>query len=360
MTRTADTDLEQRLRAALRETAAAAPLRSPHSPPAASGQRARRPRRVMQAAAIAIPAVLAATVTAFALDGSGPAAQPTAAPMLVYYRVGAPAGRPLLAGLAARAVASPPLRAPAGDYLYQETESWNLSVAVSGQAVSTQVTPRLGEVWSTSRGPRRDIEREAATVAAGPLTAAEEAAARHAVSYGPASDVPVTPGTPMTSTRGLPLQPAALFQALAAVPGRHGPARLSSQIDVGYALQNLMIYLQYAPPSPALLSSVYRMVATFPGVTDAGWVTDRAGRPGVAIAVPIGGAGYEHSYRLIADPRTGQLLDAEDIQIDPSGIRIRTPFVFSYLVFIRSAVTHGFIRPRAARPGPPGNLVTRS
>jgi hypothetical protein len=179
-------------------------------------------------------------------------------------------------------------------------------------------------------------------VAPGPLTSGEENAALHAVAYGPPESIPVAPGTPMTSISGLPLKPTALFRVLATAGDGRTAARMSSQVDVGRALENLMIYLQYSPPTPALLSSAYRMLAMIPGVSDAGRVTDRAGREGVAIAVPVGGPGYEHSYRIIVNPGSGQLLGAEDIQIDPSGVRIPTPFVFHYVVFVRPGITRGF------------------
>jgi hypothetical protein len=42
---------------------------------------------------------------------------------------------------------------------------------------------------------------------------------------------------------------------------------------------------------------------------------------GLAISVPTGGTGQEHSWRLIVDPESGRLGDAEDIQIDPSAYK---------------------------------------
>jgi hypothetical protein len=83
------------------------------------------------------------------------------------------------------------------------------------------------------------------------------------------------------------------------------------------------------------------MLALFPGLSDAGRVTDRAGRHGIAIAVPVGG----DSYRLIADPQTGRILDIEDIQVKPNAVKLQTPFVVSYQLYLRSAVAQGLRRP---------------
>jgi hypothetical protein len=341
-------DLEGRLRAVLQADAERAPLRSPLTPPGGtSQQRARHVPRKRWVAGVGVPAVAAGLIAGLIVYGPGsvPSAAAATPPMLIYHQTGAPALTPLLSALAAKSRTLPPLRVSPGEYLYQETESWDLSVSVSNHVASSQVIPVLKQVWSTSSGgPRRDIERQAKPVSPSPLTAAEEAATRNAVTYGAATNVPVDPSAPMTSTHDLPLNPMALFRKLATVGGGHG-AQVSSQIDVGRALNNLMIYLEYSPPSPSLLSSTYHMLALIPGVSDAGRVTDRAGRHGIAIAVPVGGSGYEHSYRLIVDPNSGRLLDFEDIQIDPSGVNIPTPFVFHYVVFVRSALASDLSKP---------------
>jgi hypothetical protein len=223
-------------------------------------------------------------------------------------------------------------------------------VAVSADAVTSQVNPELQQAWSTPAGDiRRQIQQNAVPVAPGPLSQGEEAAARREAAYGPVTAEPALTAAenPLRALSSSTLSPQALFRELAtngmttAIPD----LQLSNQVDVGYALQALAAYLQYTPPSPGLLASVYRMIALIPGVSDAGWVRDRAGRQGLAIAVPAGGPGYEHSWRLIVDPGSGRLLDAEDIQIDPSAVKIPTPFVFSYTLFLRSQTTPALQRP---------------
>jgi hypothetical protein len=352
-----DEVFEQRLRRALYADACRAPLQ-PAVPPRPTGAGRMKgagrpgwlPRWAGPVAAGVTAAAVAAAVVAYG-TASPPRADAVTASMLSYRPAGAPAVGALLPALAARAARQPLRTPPPGGYLYQATETWYLAVAVSADAVTSQVIPKLEQSWSTSAGDiRRQTQQNATPVAPGPLSQSEEAAARREATYGPVTAEPALPAAenPLRALNSSSLSPQALFRELAdngitttALPD----PQLSNQVDVAYALQNLVAYLQYTPPSPRLLASVYRMIALIPGVSDAGWVRDRAGRQGLAISVPVDGPGHEFSWRLIADPGSGGLLDAEDIQVDPSGIKIRTPFVFSYTLFLRSQVTPILQRP---------------
>jgi hypothetical protein len=146
----AGNDFEVRLRNVLQAEAALAPLRSPLAPPADTSRRSvrRAGRRKWAAAGIGVPA-MAALVVAIVAYSPGSAASPAAAAtpaMLAYYRADAPAIAPLLSDLSARARRLPALRAAAGEYLFQETESWNLSVSVSHDVASSTVVPEVEEV----------------------------------------------------------------------------------------------------------------------------------------------------------------------------------------------------------------------
>ena len=270
--------------------------------------------------------------------------------MLSYHPSGAPEIGSLLPSLAARAARQSLLTPPIGGYVYQATETWYLAVAVGASSVTSQVIPKLQRTWSTSAGYiRRQTVQNAAPVAPGPLSPSEEAAARREAAYGPVTVEPALTAAenPLRTLNSSTLSPQALFRELAddGIKAAISDLQMSNQVDVGYALQNLVAYLQHTPPSPQLLATVYRMIALIPGVSDAGWVRDRAGRVGLAISVPTGGMGHEHSWRLIVDPESGRLLDAEDVQVDPSAIKIRTPFVFSYTLFLQSQTSSGFQRP---------------
>ncbi|MCM0673251.1 CU044_5270 family protein [Micromonospora phytophila] len=65
------------------------------------------------------------------------------------------------------------------------------------------------------------------------------------------------------------------------------------------------------PVSPQVRAAAYRMLAAMPGVTSLGRVTDRLGRPGVAVAVTRQGDFAKAQTRLIVDPATGQALAQE-------------------------------------------------
>ena len=344
-----DEGFENRLRQALHADAERAPLSPAVLPQIATASRRRRPGRLPRWAGPAAAGVTAAAVAAAVVvhGTSAPSrTEAVTAAMLSYHPSGAPEIGSLLPSLAARAARQSLLTPPIGGYVYQATETWYLAVAVGASSVTSQVIPRLQLTWSTPAGYiRRQTVQNAAPVAPGPLSPSEEAAARREAAYGPVTVEPALTAAenPLRTLNSSTLSPQALFRELAddGIKAAIPDLQTSNQVDVGYALQNLVAYLQHTPPSPQLLATVYRMIALIPGVSDAGWVRDRAGREGLAISVPTGGTGQEHSWRLIVDPESGRLLDAEDIQIDPSAIKIRTPFVFSYTLYLQSQTNSG-------------------
>lgn len=67
--------------------------------------------------------------------------------------------------------------------------------------------------------------------------------------------------------------------------------------------------LTTAPVDPAVRAAVYRLLAGLPGIEVLGPTGDAVGRRGTAIAVPDGDVLHE----LIIDPRTGAVLDTQDV-----------------------------------------------
>lgn len=258
----------------------------------------------------------------------------------VFDQAGAPAVTPLLARLSERASQLAAVDPPPNGYVYLAQQSWYLAVAV-GKSVSTKVVPTVTETWRSAAGPQLSIETPAAPLSAGLPSPAERSQSLRAVAHGRPVRERLSPRevAPFASVSGLSSQPRALFRQLAD-PGHFGwPTSLTNPVAVGHAMNSLVEYLDYSAPSPAFLGSLYRMLALVPGVSDAGRVTDRAGRPGIAIAVPTGGKGYWHSFRLIVDPSSGRLLDVEDIQLVRSALAIKPPFVYSYVVYLHTGVT---------------------
>jgi hypothetical protein len=68
--------------------------------------------------------------------------------------------------------------------------------------------------------------------------------------------------------------------------------------------------------SPALRSALFQVMASVQGVELLGQATDRAGRSGTEIASPM--SPYGLRYEIIVDHSTGQILQTEDVLVDPS------------------------------------------
>lgn len=67
--------------------------------------------------------------------------------------------------------------------------------------------------------------------------------------------------------------------------------------------------------SPALRSALYEIMAGLPGVTLLGTVTDHSGQSGIAIAGP---AADGTRPQVVIDPKTGQLLEEEQVIVNPA------------------------------------------
>jgi hypothetical protein len=68
--------------------------------------------------------------------------------------------------------------------------------------------------------------------------------------------------------------------------------------------------------SPALRSALFQVMASVRGVELLGHATDQAGRSGTDIASPM--SQYGLRYEIIVDHSTGQILQTEDVLVDPS------------------------------------------
>lgn len=68
---------------------------------------------------------------------------------------------------------------------------------------------------------------------------------------------------------------------------------------------------------PELRAALYKVAATIPGVELVGDVTDRAGRPGVAVAKTTTYWGSKQRFVLIFDPTTSALLGEEQVLLEP-------------------------------------------
>lgn len=271
--------------------------------PARSRTRRRWPERLAVAVIAAVSIAIAAVLVAHELSGS-PSSALAAIPPLTYHAPARPTtGRAVLLHLAAVAAAQPP-SAASGRYAYVKTAGWYLDTAVGGGRVTSRVDATTTESWLAADGSGRQIA--------------------HRSSVQPTDDWTVPAGKPLLA---LSSDPATIAKQLdQGHPVRLGPAeRFVSLHDIA---------LEQPLPPPAE-SAALRVLAGSPGLIDSGTVTDRAGRPGVAVSLDSAYSGLLTRHTLIFDPRTGRLLGDEETLIgDPGKLNVRTPAVISYTVYL--------------------------
>jgi hypothetical protein len=111
----------------------------------------------------------------------------------------------------------------------------------------------------------------------------------------------------ITELARLPADPAALRAfLLAPYPASY---QQSHPVQLVQRLFGEAADLTAAPVQPAVRAAVYRLLAGLPGIEVLGPVRDAIGRTGTALAIPDGQVLHE----LIIDPRTGAVLDTQDV-----------------------------------------------
>jgi hypothetical protein len=235
--------------------------------------------------------------------GAGPALAAIPAP-LHYTPVGvnAPSGRALLLALATTAARQPAPQPTSGRYAYVKTTGWYVTL---GQGPGAgQVFPQTSQSWLRPNGSGRVIN----TTGAGSGRTVDEL---H-VGSGPR-----------------------LFQ-LATTPGA-----VARQLAVGHPVsdgpqERLVAFADTAsqqPIPPAAEAAILRLIARTPGLVNRGTVSDRAGRPGVAISLDAPRLG--NAYTLILSPDAGQLLGIEQAALrDTANGEIRRGDVVSYTTIV--------------------------
>ncbi|MGK5672170.1 hypothetical protein ACSNOB_04910 [Micromonospora sp. URMC 106] len=87
--------------------------------------------------------------------------------------------------------------------------------------------------------------------------------------------------------------------------------------------------------NPAQRAAALRLLADLPGITAAGTVTDRAGRPGEAFAILSDAHGLPAQYTVIVDVATGALLGYEQMLTTAAGkLNVTIPAVISYRSYL--------------------------
>jgi hypothetical protein len=103
-----------------------------------------------------------------------------------------------------------------------------------------------------------------------------------------------------------------------------------------FTIEN-MLSQQSAPP--AVRAALYKVAAGIPGLELLGPVHDRAGRPGVAVAMTSAYTGLRQRHVLILDERTSALLAQETVLLDAAKwMDAKPPLVVGYATFLEAAI----------------------
>lgn len=226
-----------------------------------------------------------------------------------------PSGEAVLLALSAAAASQPaPVPGAGTRYAYVRRQWWQLPARRRGLPPS-KVVSTVTESWTAPDGAGRVL-----TSAASSAMKATTIAAGHPL--------------PRLSTR-----PAILASRFGfGYPSSSSPAReFVSLADLAGG----------QPLTGAVEAAILRLLARIPGVLDSGSVTDRDGRPGVAVSLPSEYTGTEILYTLIFAPATGRLLEADEtLTGDPGALDVPQGSVISYTTFLAS----GYVAATTARP----------
>jgi hypothetical protein len=283
-------------------------------------RRARPTRRLVLAAGAATVAAGAVAVVASRsarpLPPSGPEAGLVLEPIAYQYDSGAPPAGPRLRALA-DAITDAPYETHAGRYAYHQVRIWGDPVESdsSGHVMGFASEERS---WIAADGSGQHWVRQLEP----------EFPDRASRDYWQ-SRLPRTLPPPAT----YPLPPTAID------PLPTDAAGLARLLQVRYGLGAAdkflaMVYTGYLVPRP-VRAQILRVLADLPGLLWRGTVTDRAGRPGVAVTADDPDHGQQSV--LVLDPTTGVLRATELLTLRPK--RIST-----YLMVLATD--------RTDRPGP--------
>lgn len=267
----------------------------------APGLRPRRGWRLVAVTATGAAALLAVTFSLVPHGGEGSAYAMT--PPLLQYRTtaAAPSGQELLRQLAVLAERQSPK--PAGRYDFVKTRGWYYDVSVDRGAVTGQLDPTFRQQWIAPDGSGRFEETRS-----GRTTLNDNFASGG-----------------LAGPQAWPTDPAALRAELAKSHPNYGTSEWFTAVGDIWNVQVV---------SPRLQAGLLGMLAGERDVTNAGTVTDRIGRSGVAVSTESGNSGLNTRYTLIFDPNTGMLLDFEQILLEAGELPVKVPATSSYTAWI--------------------------
>lgn len=271
--------------------------------------RRRRPSRrlVLAAAAATVAAGAAAVVSTRTrpVRPSGPEVGTVLEPIAYQYGSGAPPAGARLRALA-DAVTDAPYETHTGRYAYHHTRLWG--DPVMSDASDRYVMGYASESWTwrtdDGTGTQRDLQLEPQF---------PDPASRDYYQSRLPHNTPVPHSFPLppSPVPPLPTDRAGLADR---IQTRYGPGAVTKFLP--------SLYTTYVVPR-AVRAQLLRVLADLPAWVWRGSVTDRAGRPGVAITADD--PEYHEQFLLVFDPTTGGLLASELLTLRP--VRISTYLV---------------------------------
>ncbi|MGI8682561.1 MAG: CU044_5270 family protein [Mycobacteriales bacterium] len=257
------------------------------------------------AATVGLVTVIAVAAPAV-LPGHRSGSAYAATPPLLDYHGSRQSSRGLLLTLAAAARRQP--EPAAGRYDYIQTQGWYLDTAqdTAGHVFRSQVDPARREDWIDAAGSgrieetRRGIRTDTSRL------------------YGPGQ---------LGGPPPLPPDPAAVRAELAKRSHGYG--------DFEWLVAIQDVWLAQVVP-PRVQSAMLQALAGLHHLSVKGNVTDRAGRPGVAVTTTSAYTGLRENYTMIFNPHTGVLLDYEEVTLDAGDFHVRVPATIDYTVWLRS------------------------
>lgn len=321
----------------------AAIVAAPRSSVVAARQVGADRRPWLLTAAAGVVALLVAGAVVIGPGAGSPPAVAATPPVLPYASAsGTPAGD-VLRQIAATADALPAAR-PAGRYRYVRTQGWNLNSATAGGRVTSVLASTQTETWRLpdGSGRTRTTSGENLVNRVGSQQTLQAALTKPASRDEYLPSPSYTP-PPLLDLDQLPYDDAT---ALAMAIERD----TNDQIPAGAHLAAAVAHLfAEQPVPPSVRAKLWRLLATLPGMTHRGDLTDRVGRKGTAVTLDDDGSahGLPQQYLFIIEPATGQLLEFDNVlTIDPGALNVPIPAILSLTVYLQHGYTHtGETRP---------------
>jgi hypothetical protein len=237
---------------------------------------------------------------------------------LVYDPPLPPSGQAVLLALSAAAARQPAQSTTARTpYAYVSRRWWRLPARRPGQPPPSKVEPTVTQSWTAPDGAGRVLSVSGAGGA-------------------------VLDNTIVKSGHPLPRLPADETVLARLLGLESSTATPSARQFVQFT--DLADRQPLPPPAAALL---LRLLARAPDVINAGTVTDRGGRLGVAVSLESDYTGVEIVYTLIFDAGTGRLLEADEtLTGDPGKLNVAQGSVLAYTTLLAS----GYAATTSARP----------